>query len=195
MPSPCPRTAPRAFTYGSDVAERVTTRARRDGSKQIRHLARDSRRSAHGRRGLTLVAGVEDGMHLAVAILLLVAAGAMMVHAVDDFITSDAHFAERTTAAINSVLFVIIVMEILRTVVAHFDDAGLQLKPFLIIGIISAVRHLLTVGAQISLGAETDAEHFRRTQVELGVNAAAVVALLVGLVMVWRSERAAPDSP
>ena len=36
------------------------------------------------------------------------------------------------------ILFVIIVMEILRTVVAHFDDAGLQLKPFLIIGIISA---------------------------------------------------------
>src|SRR5215210_5560994 len=188
MPSPCPRTAPRAFTYGSDVAERVTTRARRDGSKQIRHLARDSRRSAHGRRGLTLVAGVEDGMHLAVAILLLVAAGAMMVHAVDDFITSDAHFAERTTAAINSVLFVIIVMEILRTVVAHFDDAGLQLKPFLIIGIISAVRHILTVGAKVSLGATASPSEFRKTQIELGVNAAVVLALVVGLILIRRTD-------
>jgi uncharacterized membrane protein (DUF373 family) len=94
---------------------------------------------------------------------------------------------------INSVLFVIIVMEILRTVVAHFDDAGLQLKPFLIIGIISAVRHILTVGAQVSLGGEGNAAHFRRTQVELGVNAAVVLALVLGLVMVWRSEKSAVD--
>jgi uncharacterized membrane protein (DUF373 family) len=102
---------------------------------------------------------------------------------------------ERVTAVINSVLFVIIVMEILRTVVAHFDDAGLQLKPFLIIGIISAVRHILTVGAQVSLGGEGDAAHFRRTQMELGVNAAVVLALVLGLVLVWRSEKTGSDSP
>jgi uncharacterized membrane protein (DUF373 family) len=107
--------------------------------------------------------------------------------------TTDRSFAERVTAVINSVLFVIIVMEILRTVVAHFDDAGLQLKPFLIIGIISAVRHILTVGAQVSLGGEGDAAHFRRTQMELGVNAAVVLALVLGLVMVWRSEKSAVD--
>ncbi|HEX3622904.1 MAG TPA: phosphate-starvation-inducible PsiE family protein [Acidimicrobiales bacterium] len=104
-------------------------------------------------------------------------------------------FPERVTSVINSVLFVIIVMEILRTVVAHFDDAGLQLKPFLIIGIISAVRHILTVGAQVSLGGGGNAADFRRTQTELGVNAAVVLALVLGLVLVWRSERVAPDSP
>lgn len=104
-------------------------------------------------------------------------------------------FPERITAVINSVLFVIIVMEILRTVVAHFDDAGLQLKPFLIIGIISAVRHILTVGAQVSLGGGGNAADFRRTQTELGVNAAVVLALVLGLVLVWRSEQVAPDSP
>jgi len=84
-------------------------------------------------------------------------------------------------------------MEILRTVVAHFDDAGLQLKPFLIIGIISAVRHILTVGAQVSLGGGHDPENFRQTQIELGVNATVVIALVLGLVLVWRSERT-PDS-
>ncbi len=170
------------------MAERVTAPLRRDGSKQIRHLARDTRRSEHGRRGLTIVGAVEDGMHFAVAVLLLVAAGAVLVHAVEDFITSDAHFAERTTATINSVLFVIIVMEILRTVVAHFDDAGLQLKPFLIIGIISAVRHILTVGAKISLGATASTSEFRKTQIELGVNAAVVLALVVGLILIRRTD-------
>jgi uncharacterized membrane protein (DUF373 family) len=103
------------------------------------------------------------------------------------------------TGAINNILFVIIVMEILRTVVAHFDDAGLQLKPFLIIGIISAVRHILTVGARASLGASDhaaeSAEQFRHAQTELGVNAAVVIALVVGLVLVWRSEGAGQDAP
>jgi uncharacterized membrane protein (DUF373 family) len=170
------------------VAERVATRPRRDGSKQIRHLARDTERGEHGRRGLTMVAAIEDGMHFAVAILLLVAAAAMLVHTVEDFVTSEAEFAQRTTSAINSVLFVIIVMEILRTVVAHFDDAGLQLKPFLIIGIISAVRHILTVGAKVSLGAAASGSEFRKTQIELGVNAAVVLALVVGLILIRRTD-------
>ena len=99
------------------------------------------------------------------------------------------------TGVINSILSVIIVMEILRTVVAHFEEGGFQLKPFLIIGIISAVRHILTVGAQASLDVEHSAKDFRQAQIELGVNAAVVLALVVGLVMIWRSERAGPDLP
>jgi len=150
-----------------------------------------------GRRVIGLVQVAEDVVHYLVALLLIGVAGAVLARAVMDFFEHTDHsFPERVTSVINSVLFVIIVMEILRTVVAHFDDAGLQLKPFLIIGIISAVRHILTVGAQVSLGASEDTpDHFRRAQTELGVNAAVVMALVLGLVLVWRSERTTPDAP
>jgi uncharacterized membrane protein (DUF373 family) len=148
-----------------------------------------------GRRVIGVVQVSEDIVHYAVAMLLVAVAAVVLVRSVMDFLNGGDHvFSERITGVINSVLFVIIVMEILRTVVAHFDDAGLQLKPFLIIGIISAVRHILTVGAQVSLGGEGDAAHFRRAQTELGVNAAVVLALVIGLVMVWRSEKTAADS-
>jgi uncharacterized membrane protein (DUF373 family) len=148
-----------------------------------------------GRRVIGLVEVAEDMVHYAVSLLLVIVAVVVMVHSLAEFFDSGQHpiFAERVTGVINSVLFVIIVMEILRTVVAHFDDAGLQLKPFLIIGIISAVRHILTVGAQVSLGGQDDPTHFRQTQMELGVNAAVVLALVVGLVMIWRSERSAME--
>src|SRR5436305_15291204 len=96
---------------------------------------------------------------------------------------------ERVTALVNGVLFVIIVMEMLRTVMAHFDDAGLQLKPFLIIGTISAVRHILTVGAKSSLGAGAADPDFRNGEIELAINAAVVMVLVIGLVLVRRSER------
>ena len=79
-------------------------------------------------------------------------------------------------------------MEILQTVMAHFGNEGFQLKPFLIIGIISAVRHILTVGAQQSLGLEGTNEAFRRAQIELGVNAAVTVALVAALVLIRHSD-------
>jgi uncharacterized membrane protein (DUF373 family) len=170
------------------VAARVGRASRQRAGTGLRH---------EGRRVIGLVEMAEDVVHYAVALLLVAVAAAVLVKSVTDFFGNQDHiFAERVTAVINSVLFVIIVMEILRTVVAHFDDAGLQLKPFLIIGIISAVRHILTVGAQVSLGgAEGDADHFRRAQMELGVNAAVVMALVLGLVLVWRSEKVNATSP
>ncbi len=176
----------------------------------IHHSTRDSaeverRRARHsmarkglrheGRRVIGLVEVAEDMVHYAVALVLVSVAVVVLVKSVLDLFEGHTEFAELVTDVINSILFVIIVMEILRTVVAHFDDAGLQLKPFLIIGIISAVRHILTVGAQASLGAaEHNPNEFSHSQVELGVNAAVVMALVLGLVLVWRSERVAGES-
>jgi uncharacterized membrane protein (DUF373 family) len=174
------------------VTEQTVERGRDSPSPMRRPRAGAGLRH-EGRRVIGLVEVAEDVVHYAVAILLVAVALVMLVKSVIDFLDApDTVFAVRVTNIINSVLFVIIVMEILRTVVAHFDDAGLQLKPFLIIGIISAVRHILTVGAQVSLSKDT--ADFQRTQTELGVNAAVVLALVVGLVLVWRSEKVAADS-
>lgn len=171
------------------VQERVVAGASVTGSHKRRHAKMRIRMRHQGRHLIGLLQVAEDIVHYVVAIVLVSVAGVVLVHSVfDAFDTGHEPFAEDVTSVINSILFVIIVMEILRTVVAHFDDAGLQLKPFLIIGIISAVRHILTVGAQVSLGGGHDPEHFRQTQVELGVNAAVVIALVLGLVLVWRSE-------
>jgi len=147
--------------------------------------------SAGDRQALRVVAGLEDVMHYAVAAFLLAMGVYVLAHSVYNFVHTGPDFAHRVTNGVNGVLFVIIVMEILRTVLAHFDDAGLQLKPFLIIGIISAVRHLLTVGAQASLGGSEEA--FGHTQMELGVNAGVVVALVIGLVLIRRTEAADRD--
>ena len=49
------------------------------------------------------------------------------------------------------------------------------------------------MGAQVSLGSEKTAEAFRRTQVELGVNAAVVLALVIGLILVRSTESATND--
>jgi uncharacterized membrane protein (UPF0182 family) len=58
--------------------------------------------------------------------------------------------------------------------------------PFLIIGIISAVRHILLVGAR-SLSSVGD-KTFNHTQIELAVNGGVALVLVIALVLLMRSD-------
>ena len=128
-------------------------------------------------------------MNFAVALVLLAVGILVLYRTAYDLATTSQPFATAATSAVNGVLFAIIVMEVMRTVVSHFETGGLQLQPFLIIGIISAVREVLTVGAKLSL---QGAQHAPTSSVlhsallELGVNAAVVFALVISLVLVRR---------
>lgn len=141
------------------------------------------------RRPLAALDLAEDLIQFIVAVVLVCVAAYVLYNAISGFFSKNEAFATRITDVTNGILFVIIILEILTTVVAHFEEGGFQLKPFLIIGIISAVRHILSVGAQESLvvGAESSSA-FRQAQIELGVNAAVVLALVIGLVLVRRTD-------
>ena len=127
----------------------------------------------------------EDLLHYTVALVLVIAAFVVLARSVYTSVVDPGPFSQAIPALIDSALFVIIVLEIFTTVLSHFRDAGLQLQPFLIIGIISSVRHLLVVGARSSLGESVD--DFQRTMVELAVNVGIAVVLVVALVLVNRS--------
>jgi uncharacterized membrane protein (DUF373 family) len=131
------------------------------------------------------LSAAEDLIYVAVALVLIGVAGALLYRTVSDLLTSNHTFVDRMTAAVNGVLFVVIVLEIFRTVLAHLQGGGFQLRPFLVIGVISSVRHILLIGAQ-SLASQTN-RSFDRSQIELAVNAAVALTLVVALVLVERS--------
>jgi uncharacterized membrane protein (DUF373 family) len=89
---------------------------------------------------------------------------------------------------INDVLFIVILMELLRTGVAHLETDDFQIKSFLIVGIISAVRHILSVGAKLTLTGEVTSSVFRHAQIELGVSAGVVLALAIGLWLISKTD-------
>jgi uncharacterized membrane protein (DUF373 family) len=134
---------------------------------------------------------VEDLIYLGVALVLIGTAGALLYRTVRDAIGSGLPFAETITAAVNGVLFVVIVLELYSTVIAHFRGGGFQLRPFLIIGIISAVRHVLLVGTQ-SLSGETN-KAFNHVQIELAVNAGVALVLVIALVLIERANPGGGD--
>jgi len=136
---------------------------------------------------LRMLERAEMILFLAIALALLVIAIVVFVRGVQDLVLAPAEqdFAVTVTRAVNSVLFIVVVLELLRTIVARLEGGGFQLQPFLVIGIISATRDILTVGAELSLGQVPVA----RTMTELAVNAGVVVALAVALVLVRRFAR------
>jgi uncharacterized membrane protein (DUF373 family) len=132
---------------------------------------------------LTTLTFTEDIVYLGVALVLIAVAVAALYNTVDNLLNSPSNFAQTVTAGVNGVLFVVIVLEIFRTVLAHLEGGGFQLRPFLIIGIISAVRHILLIGA---LSASNQNSAFNHAQIELGVNAGVALVLVIALVLLHR---------
>lgn len=130
----------------------------------------------------------EDALHAAIGVLLFVIAGFVLWETVRDLVVTRPLFPQGVITGINDVLFVVIILEILRTVTAHFTDGGFQIKPFLVIGVISAVRHILTVSASLTLVGAGSETQFRHSVIELGVNGGVVLALVVGLVLLHRND-------
>ena len=96
------------------------------------------------------------------------------------------------TALINFVsdlLLTLIILEVLGTVVHYLRTRATSLKPFLFIGIISATRGVLAVGARLSVVdfaqlASSGATEFRNSMIELGVNAGVIIALGLALRLI-----------
>ena len=142
----------------------------------------------HGREApgwlLLFLTTLEDVVYILVALSLIGIAGAALYNTISDLLNSSGAFAETITAAVSGVLFVVIVLEIFRTLVDHLEGGGFQLRPFLIIGVISAVRQILLVGA-LSISNQTT--EFNHAMIQLGVNAGVALVLVIALVLLHRT--------
>ncbi|HEX3642737.1 MAG TPA: phosphate-starvation-inducible PsiE family protein [Ktedonobacteraceae bacterium] len=88
---------------------------------------------------------------------------------------------------ISDLLLVLIIMEVLGTVVHYLKSHITSLHPFLFIGIISATRGILSIGARLSVeGTSVPSQEFTRSMIELGVNAAVILALGITLKLLGR---------
>src|SRR6056300_870756 len=131
--------------------------------------------------------GMEDVFHVVLGVFLFGIAVAALIFSVIRVFTTWPFFPDGMIQAINDILFIIIILEILRTVIARYTDGVFQLQNF---GIIAAVRHILTVGASMTLGAEKPRESFDRAVIELGISSGIVVALVFAIFLSKATESA-----
>jgi uncharacterized membrane protein (DUF373 family) len=89
---------------------------------------------------------------------------------------------------VSDLLLVLIIMEVLGTITHYLKSQATSLRPFLFIGIISATRSILSVGAKLSIVGSRNqpSDDFLHAMIELGVSAAVVLALGITLKLLGR---------
>ncbi len=83
----------------------------------------------------------------------------------------------------NELLLVVILLELFRTVINFLKSHIISLEPFLHVGIIAAIRRLLTIGAEMSIHMEITPERFSQYMIDAGVSVTVTLALIVALYL------------
>lgn len=141
--------------------------------------------------GLTpLLEDADALIYTLVGVVFLAGASAMLGYTLYAFPGNLRHddFPTAIITLVNDLLLVMIIMEVLRTVISYLQERGSSLKPFLFIAAISATRRVLAIGAAMSVEKATTqtAEAFRRAMIDLGVNAAVILVVVVALFLLSR---------
>jgi uncharacterized membrane protein (DUF373 family) len=160
----------------------------------------------HRRRGALhaaidpLIELADRSIYILAAVFFLIAAAVLGVHAVIVFVQhldqppQNQDVQQTVVDFINSLLLVLIILEVLGTVRDYLRHGTTSLKPFLYIGIISATRRILAIGAESAgaTGRELTNDTFRRLMIDLGVNGAVVLALALEVYLLGRGGSDAP---
>ena len=128
-----------------------------------------------------------DLVQYGVAIVLLVLAADVLVRSFIDFFTSSpSGYTQALISAVDGVLVVIILVDIMRTVLTHLEGWGFPFRPFLVIGIIAAVRDILAVSTRLTFSAGSQpagTPTITQSLFELGTNAAVILVLAFALFL------------
>jgi uncharacterized membrane protein (DUF373 family) len=126
---------------------------------------------------------VEDVFHAILAFALFIIGIGAFFYSIKRLLETAPFFPNGMIQGVNDILFIVIILEILRTVISRFTDGVYQLDKFLVIGVIAAVRHILTVGASLTLESGKSDQAFERAIYEMGLNAGIVVALVFAIFL------------
>jgi uncharacterized membrane protein (DUF373 family) len=119
----------------------------------------------------------------AIVLSLLIVASVVLVRAVVSFFDNWGTFPQSVVAAIDSILVVIILLDIAHTVFGNLRAFVFPVRPFLVIGILAGVRDILSESAHLTLTSSLTQTDFKDTLVSLGVGVGVVLILLLGLLI------------
>ena len=135
------------------------------------------------------VAYVGLGLVLAVsALVLLVIVALSLGQAI-----MSANLPEKIVGLLDQSLLILMIVEILYTLQVSFREHILVAEPFLIVGLIAAVRRVLVLTAEFSKPAEVLEAAFRNAMFELGLLTVLVLVLVFSLSLLKRQHIASAD--
>jgi uncharacterized membrane protein (DUF373 family) len=128
---------------------------------------------------------VEDVVYIGLGALLALSALVLLGSTAAAFVRDLTH-AELPGAIIgllDRLLLVLMIVELLYTVQISFREHTLVPEPFLIVGLVAAVRRILVLTAEFSRSMQVNESAFRVAMVELIVLTLMIVSLVASLLM------------
>jgi phosphate starvation-inducible membrane PsiE len=131
---------------------------------------------------------VEDVLYVALGVLLTAGAVVLLGDATRAFVTNlvAGTLPARIIDLLDRVLLVLMFAEILYTVQVSFREHALVPEPFLVVGLIAAIRRVLVITAEFADLLEGGGGKFQSAIVELGLLTALIFVLVVSLVLLRR---------
>ena len=128
---------------------------------------------------------VEDVVYLGLGLLL---AGSSIALLISGLISFGQHLiggslASNIVPLLDRSLLILLVVELLYTVQVSFREHTLIPEPFLLVGLIAAIRRVLVLTAEFGQIQALSDEIFRRFVIELVVLTILIIALVVSLVL------------
>jgi uncharacterized membrane protein (DUF373 family) len=97
-------------------------------------------------------------------------------------------FLPATITLLNDLLFVIILLELFRTVLGFLQSDRIRLEPFLHVGIIASVRRILTAGAEFSHQDNIPEEIFHHYLLDMSLHVFVILVLMFALYLHRKSD-------
>jgi uncharacterized membrane protein (DUF373 family) len=138
---------------------------------------------------------VEDVAYVGLGLVLAVSALVLLVFvaiSLGEAIIS-ANLPVKIVRLLDQSLLILMIVEILYTLQVSFREHTLVAEPFLIVGLIAAIRRVLILTAEFSKPAEIGEAAFHNVMFELGLLTALILALVFSLSLMKRQHLASAD--
>ena len=137
-------------------------------------------------RGFTRV---EDVVYVGLGVLLAGSAGLLLFDAGGQFVrlfTAGERLQPGVIDLLDRCLLILMIVELMYTVQVSFREHSLVPEPFLIVGLVAAVRRILVITAEFAELMDKDPAAFTNAMIELALLSVMVLVLVASLLLLKR---------
>jgi uncharacterized membrane protein (DUF373 family) len=133
-------------------------------------------------RGFTVI---EDVVYIGLGLLLAASAITLLVHGFVNFAQAvrDGSLPANVIALLDNMLLVLLIVELLYTVQVSIREHSIVPEPFLLVGVIAAIRRVLVITAEFGHIPQLPDPMLQRFVYELAVLTALIVVLVTSLIL------------
>lgn len=134
---------------------------------------------------------IEDLVYIGLSVMLAASAVALLGHTANSFVRElmAGALPVAIVSLLDRLLLVLMVVELLYTVQVSFKERALVPEPFLIVGLVAAIRRILVLTAEVHDLPEKGEQAFRVAMIELGILTLMILALVLSLRLLRRRDR------